>query len=62
MMPAYGDDGSAWGRLTGNGEAYLDDEDVNGVLGVVSGGIRSLEDTSLTGCSDHHDDSRLRQL
>ena len=42
------------------GKAYLDDEHVDGVLGVVRGGIVSLEDASLTGCSDRHGDSRLR--
>lgn len=41
--------------------ACLDDEDVNGVLGVVNGGIGTLEDASLTGCSDHHGESRLRK-
>lgn len=43
-----------------NGETYLDDEDVNGVLRVVSGGIGSLEDASLAGGSDDHGDRRLR--
>ena len=41
------------------GEAYLDDEDVDRVLGVVGGGVRSLEDASLTRCSDGHGDSKL---
>ena len=41
------------------GKGYLDDEDVDRVLGVVSGGIGSLEDASLTGSSDGHGDSRL---
>lgn len=40
------------------GEAYLDNEDEDGVLGVVSSGIGSLEDASLAGCSDHHGDSK----
>ena len=47
------------GRLVG--EAYLNNEDVYRVRWVVSGGIGSLEDASLTGCSDRHGDSRLRQ-
>ena len=42
---------------SGFGEAYLNDEDENGVLGVVGGGIGALEDTSLTRCSDGHGDS-----
>ena len=43
-------------------EAYLDNEDVNGVLGVVRGGIGSLEDASLIGSSGRHGDSRLEPL
>ena len=43
-----------------SGEANLDDEDEDGVLGVVSGGIGSLKDAALIGCSDCHGDSRLR--
>lgn len=43
----------------GIGEAYLDNKDIDGVLGVVSGGIGSLEDASLARGSDDHGDSRL---
>ncbi len=39
--------------------AYLDDEDDDGILGIILGWVCSLEDTSLIGCSDHHGDSRL---
>ena len=49
------------GVRASRGEIYLDYEDENGVLGVVSGGIRTLEDASLIGCSDRHGDSRLGQ-
>ena len=42
-------------------EAYLDDEGEDWILGVVSGGIRTLEDASLIGRSDCHGDSRLGQ-
>lgn len=42
-------------------ETYLDDEDEDRVLGVVGGGIGTLEDASLTRCSDGHGDSRLCQ-
>lgn len=41
--------------------AYLDDEDVNRVLRVVNGGIGTLEDAPLTGCSGYHGESRLRK-
>ena len=41
------------------GEGYLDDENEDRVLGVVSRGIGSLEDTSLAGCSDGHGDSKV---
>ena len=39
--------------------AYLDDEDEDGVLGVVSGWVGSLEDASLIGCPDGHGDKRI---
>lgn len=35
-------------------KVYLDYEDENGVLGIVSGWIGTLEDASLIGCSDRH--------
>ena len=44
------------------GDAYLNNEDEDGVLRIISRGIGTLEDTSLTGCSDHHGDSRFRQV
>ena len=44
------------------GDAYLNNEDEDGVLRIISRGIGTLEDTSLTGCSDHHGDSRVRQV
>ena len=42
------------------GEAHLDDEDENGILGVINGGVGSLEDAALIGGSDSHRDSELR--
>lgn len=48
-------------RRQGIREAYLDNKDIDRVLGVVSGGIGSLEDASLARGSDHHGDSRLRK-
>ena len=42
-----------------SGELYLDDEDENGVLGVVDGGVGTLEDSSLIGSSDSHGDGGL---
>ena len=42
------------------GEAHLDDEDEDGILGVISGGVGSLKDAALIGGSDSHCDSELR--
>ena len=44
------------------GDAYLDNEDEDGVLRIISRGIGTLKDASLTGCSDHHGDSRVGQV
>ena len=44
------------------GDAYLDDEDEDGVLRIICRGIGTLEDSSLAGCSDHHGDSRVDQV
>ena len=61
MMPAYRDNCQQEEGRQAGGEAYLNDEDEDGVLWVISGGVGSLKDASLIGCSDHHGDSRLRQ-
>ena len=42
------------------GEAHLDDEDKNGILGVINGGVGSLKDAALIRGSDGHGDSELR--
>ena len=39
--------------------AHLDDEDEDGILGVINGGVGSLEDAALIGGSDNHGDSEL---
>lgn len=58
MMPACKEDSvSLVVGWKGFGDVYLDDEDENGVLGIIGGGIGSLEDASLTRCSDGHGDS-----
>ena len=51
-----------WLANSAVGDAYLDDEDEDGVLGIISRGIGTLEDTSLTRCSVHHGDSRVGQV
>ena len=43
-----------------SGEAHLDDEDEDGILGVIDGGVGSLEDAALIRGSDRHGDSELR--
>lgn len=50
---------SAWDRPVSRRKAYLDDEDEDGVLGVVGGGVGPLKDAALVGCSDRHGDSRF---
>ena len=42
-----------------SGEAHLDDEDEDGILGVINGGVGSLEDAALIGGSNNHGDSEL---
>ena len=44
------------------GDAYLDNEDEDGVLRIICRGIGTLEDASLAGCSDRHGDGRVGQV
>ena len=41
------------------GQAHLDDEDQNRILGVINGGVGSLEDAALVWGSDSHGESKL---
>ena len=51
-----------WLANSAVGDAYLDDEDEDGVLRIISRGVGTLEDTSLTSRSVHHGDSRVGQV